>query len=82
MAGVNIFFRAKKWLWTTITERKGPGKAYAKYLANFNRVQANAGTGDLQKELSVKAMTKEEFVRVWNGSHKSVSGKSKPGCCS
>lgn len=76
MAGIGVLFKAKKWLWTTLTERKGPDKAYAKYLENFNRVQANADS-ELQKDLNVKAMTKEEFVRVWNGTN-----KSKPGCCS
>jgi len=75
-----MFFRAKKWLWTKITERRGPDRAYAKYLANFNRIQANADS-TLQKELNIKAMTKEEFIRAWNGSHKSQGGKSKPSCC-
>jgi hypothetical protein len=72
-----MFFRAKKWLWTKFTERKGPDSAYAKYLENFNRVQANADSA-LQKELNVKAMSKEEFISVWNSGNK----KSKPGCCS
>lgn len=76
-----MFFRAKKWLWTKFTEGRGPDKAYAKYLANFNRVQASADSA-LQKELNVKAMTKDEFVRAWNGTHRSKLGKSKPGCCS
>ena len=53
----------KKWLWTKLTEGRGQDKAYAKYLANFNRVQANAD-GALKKELNVKAMTKAEFIRV------------------
>lgn len=81
-----MFFRAKKWLWTKFIEGRGPDKAYAKYLANFNRMQANAD-GALQKELNVKAMTKAEFIRVWNGTSQSKSGKNKqgkckPGCCS
>tara|TARA_B110000971_G_scaffold166250_1_gene170318 strand:- start:9 stop:275 length:267 start_codon:yes stop_codon:yes gene_type:complete len=76
-----MFFRAKKWLWTKLTEERGPDKAYAKYLANFNRVQANTD-GALQKELNVKAMTKAEFIRVWNGTNQSKQGKSKQGCCS
>jgi retron-type reverse transcriptase len=76
-----MFFRAKKWLWTKLTEGRGPDKAYAKYLANFNRVQANTD-GALQKELNVKAMTKAVFIRVWNGTNQSKPGKSKPGCCS
>jgi len=76
-----MFFRAKKWLWTKFIEGRGPDKAYAKYLANFNRMQANAD-GALQKELSVKAMTKAEFIRVWNGTSQSKQGKSKQGCCS
>jgi len=50
-----MFFKAKKWLWTTLTERKGPDKAYAKYLENFNRVQANADSS-LQKDLNVNLM--------------------------
>ena len=78
---VDMFFRAKKWLWTKITEGRGPDKAYAKYLANFNRVHANVDD-KLQKELNVKAMTKGEFIRVWNGTNKLNAGKSKPGCCS
>jgi len=49
-------------------------------------VQANTD-GALQKELNVKAMTKAEFIRVWNGTNQSKQGKSKPGksklgCCS
>ncbi|MFT7229413.1 MAG: hypothetical protein ACI8PW_002017 [Methylophilaceae bacterium] len=43
-----MFFRAKKWLWTKFTEGRGSDKAYAKYLANLNRVQANAD-GALKK---------------------------------
>lgn len=71
-----MFFRAKKWLWTKLTEGRGPDKAYAKYLANFNRVQANADSA-LKKELNVKAMTKAEFIRMWNGTN-----QPKQGCCS
>lgn len=81
-----MFFRAKKWLWTKVTEGRGPDRAYAKYLANFNRVQANADS-ELQKALNVKAMTKDEFIRAWNGTSKSKASKSNPGknktgCCS
>ena len=91
IGGIDMFFRAKKWLWTKITEGRGPDRAYAKYLANFNRVQANADR-TLQEDLNVKAMTKAEFVRVWNGTTQSKSSKSNPdknqpsknksGCCS
>lgn len=81
------WFKFKKWLWTTVVKKRGPDKAYAKYLANFNRVQANAADSALQNELDVKAMTKDEFIRVWNGTSQSKAGKNKqgkckPGCCS
>ena len=76
-----MFFRAKKQLWTKFTEGRGPDKAYAKYLANYNRMQANTADGALQKELNVKAITKAEFIRVWNGASQSKSGKNKQGKC-
>jgi hypothetical protein len=69
-------FKFKKWLWTKITDLMGPDRAYAKYLAHFNQYQANAANSQLQKELNVKAMTKEEFLKVWQ-----PKKKCKPGCC-
>ncbi|MDE0925927.1 MAG: hypothetical protein OR997_02430 [Methylophilaceae bacterium] len=50
-------------------------------MANYNRMQANTADGALQKELNVKAITKAEFIRVWNGASQSKSGKNKQGKC-
>ncbi len=52
-------------------------RAYAQYLAHFNDYQANKVDSALQKDLNIKAMTKEEFVKVWK-----PAKKCKPGCCS
>lgn len=69
-------FKFKKWLWTKISGLLGANRAYAKYLAHFNHYQTNVVDKALQKELNVKAMTKEEFLKVWK------PGKKKnKGCC-
>jgi hypothetical protein len=70
-------FKIKKWLWTKTTGLMGVDRAYAKYLAHFNDYQANKVDSDLQQDLNVKAMTKEEFIKVWK-----LGKKSKKGCCS
>ncbi len=70
-------FTLKKWLWTKITTLRGSDRAYAKYLEHFNTYQANKVNSELQKELNVKAMTKDEFLKIWN-----AKKKSKSGCCS
>lgn len=74
--GVFEMFKIKKWLWTKITSLMGADRAYAKYLAHFNEYQAHAVDRALQKELNVKAMSKEEFLKVWT-----ITKKSKKGCC-
>jgi hypothetical protein len=70
-------FKFKKWLWTKITGLMGADRAYAKYLTHFNHYQAQAVDSKLQKDLNVKAMTKEEFLKVWK-----LNKKPKTGCCS
>jgi hypothetical protein len=54
----------------------GPDRAYAKYLAHFNHYQKNVVDNELQKDLNVKAMSKEEFLKVWKS-----KAKCKTGCC-
>lgn len=69
-------FKFKKWLWSKITLLMGVNRAYAKYIAHFNHYQKNIVNRDLQKDLNIKAMTKEEFTKVWQ-----AKTKRKPGCC-
>ena len=69
-------FKFKKWLWTKITSFLGADRAYAKYLAHFNNYQRNVVNTELQKDLNVKAMSKEEFLNVWK-----PKKKCKTGCC-
>lgn len=69
-------FKIKKWLWTKITRLMGADRAYAKYLAHFNEYQEHAVDRSLQNELNVKAMSKEDFLKVWK-----PTKKSKKGCC-
>jgi hypothetical protein len=69
-------FKIKKWFWTKITALMGHDRAYAKYLAHFNAVQAHAVNRTLQNELNVKAMSKEDFIKLWK-----PKKKSKTGCC-
>lgn len=75
MGGFEMF-KFKKWLWTTFTRLLGADRAYAKYLAHFNEYQEHAVDRTLQNELSVKAMSKEDFLKVWK-----PTKKSKKGCC-
>lgn len=69
-------FKFQKWLWTKITGLLGADRAYAKYLAHFNEYQKNVVDSELQKDLNVKAMSKEEFLKVWT-----PKSKRKTGCC-
>ncbi|PPC83240.1 MAG: hypothetical protein CTY38_04765 [Methylotenera sp.] len=69
-------FKLKKWIWTKITELLGADRAYAKYLAHFKHYQNNVVDSELQKELNVKPMNKEEFLKLWK-----PKAKSKTGCC-
>ena len=69
-------FKFKKLLWVKITGCMGTNRAYAKYLAHFNHYQANVVDSELQKDLKVKPMSKEEFIQVWK-----TRVKSKTGCC-
>ncbi len=71
-------FKLKKWVWTKITQLLGADRAYAKYLAHFNHYQKNVVDSELQKDLNVKAMSKEEFLKVWKSKSNS---KCKTGCC-
>jgi hypothetical protein len=52
-------------------------RAYAKYKLHFNHHQTNAANPEWQQELNVKAMTKAEFLQVWQ-----PAKKTKKGCCS
>ena len=63
-------FKFKKWLWVKITGLVGVNRAYAKYLAHFKHYQANVVDSELQKDLNVMPMSKEEFIRVWNSKFK------------
>jgi hypothetical protein len=74
--GGDKMFKIKKWLWTKITALKGHDRAYAKYLAHFNEMQEHTVNRTLQKELNVKPMSKEDFVKLWKPKQ-----KSKAGCC-
>ncbi|MEY3885469.1 MAG: hypothetical protein RIS87_1244 [Pseudomonadota bacterium] len=74
--GHTQMFKFKKWLWTKITGLLGANRAYAKYLAHFNHYQKNIVDSELQKDLNVKAMSKEEFLKVWK-----PKAKRKTGCC-
>lgn len=69
-------FRLKKWLWTKIIDFLGADRAYAKYLAHFNHYQNNVVDIELQKDLNINPMSKEEFLKVWK-----LKRKCKTGCC-
>ena len=69
-------FKLKKWLWTKITGLVGVNRAYAKYLAHFKYYQTNVVDSELQKDLNVMPMSKEEFIRIWNSKI-----KNRTGCC-
>jgi len=69
-------FKLKKWLWTKITAMLGSDRAYAKYLAHFNHYQNHVVDRELQKDLNLQPMSKEEFLRVWK-----PKSKCKSGCC-
>jgi hypothetical protein len=69
-------FRLKKWLWTKVTGLLGADRAYAKYLTHFNHYQNNVVDKELQKDLNLKPMSKEDFLKAWN-----PKSKSKNGCC-
>lgn len=69
-------FKFKKWLWVKVTGLMGANRAYAKYLAHFKHYQVNVVDSELQKDLNVKAMSKEEFLEVWK-----PNKKCKTGCC-
>ncbi|NOS96169.1 MAG: hypothetical protein HOP26_07080 [Methylotenera sp.] len=69
-------FKLKKWLWTKMTGLLGADRAYAKYLAHFNHYQNNVVDKALQKDLNVKPMTKEAFLKVWK-----QKPKCNTGCC-
>jgi hypothetical protein len=73
-------FKLKKWLWTKLTAFQGPEKAYANYLAHFNQFNAQAGEHSMQAELKVEPMSKEAFLKVWQGQSTTKSCGSK-GCC-
>ncbi len=69
-------FKFKKWIWTKLTGLLGADRAYAKYLAHFNHYQQNVVDSELQKDLNVKPMSKEAFLKVWK-----QKPKRKTGCC-
>lgn len=54
----------------------GEDRAYDKYLTHFNHYQKNVVDSELQKDLNVKVMSKEEFLKV-----RKLKIKSKTGCC-
>jgi len=66
----------KKWLWGKLTAIMGEDRAYDKYLTHFNHYQKNVVDSELQKDLNVKVMSKEEFLKV-----RKLKIKSKTGCC-
>lgn len=72
-------FRLKKWLWTKLTELRGPDRAYANYLAHFKHYQENVADKTLQQDLNVKPMSKEAFLKAWN--KPATKSSCKPGCC-
>ena len=69
-------FKFKKWIWTKLTGLMGPDRAYAKYLAHFKYYQVNVVDSELQKDLNVKAMSKDEFLKFWK-----KNKKCNTGCC-
>lgn len=69
-------FKFKKWIWTKLTGLMGPDRAYAKYLAHFKYYQVNVVDSELQKDLNVKAMSKDEFLKLWK-----KNKKCNTGCC-
>lgn len=69
-------FKFRKWLWIKLNGLLGADRAYAKYLEHFNYYQQHVVDSELQKDLNVKVMSKEEFLKLWNS-----KAKHKKGCC-
>jgi len=57
-------FTFKKWMWGKFTAIMGEDRAYDKYLIHFNHYQKNVVDSELQKDLNVKVLSKEEFLKV------------------
>lgn len=74
-------FKLKKWVWTQWQKLLGTNRAYAKYLANFNRYRTQAADDELQQLLNLKPMSREEFEQAWQKKPLKPSGKSC-GCSS
>lgn len=77
-------FKSKQWLWRLWQRLVGIDRAYAKYLAQFQRYQQQAVDSELHQSLQLKPMTKEAFIAAWQQKTVKSSGKScgcKPGCC-
>jgi hypothetical protein len=76
MSNKQYIFELKKWIWTKFNALLGAERAYAKYLSHFNHYQKNVVDSELQKDLNIKPMSKEEFMKVWK-----PKIKPKSGCC-
>lgn len=75
-------FKLKKWFWTQWQKLLGTDRAYARYLAHFQRYQTQVVDSDLQQSLNIKPMSKEEFERAWQKKTIKPAGKAcgcKPG---
>jgi hypothetical protein len=80
-----MMFTLKKWWWTQWQKLIGSDRAYAKYLAHFERYQTQVVDIELQQSLNITPMSKDEFLQAWQKKPLKPSGKScgcKPGCCS
>jgi hypothetical protein len=78
--GVRMF-KLKKWLWTQWQKLLGTDRAYARYLAHFNRYQRQAVDDELQQSLNLKPMSKQAFEQAWQKKTLKPGGKSC-GCSS
>jgi hypothetical protein len=74
-------FKLKKWLWTQWQKLLGTDRAYARYLAHFNRYQRQAVDDELQQSLNLKPMSKQAFEQAWQKKTLKPGGKSC-GCSS
>jgi hypothetical protein len=78
-------FKLKKWVWTQWQKMLGTDRAYARYVAHFERYRAQASDDELQQSLNLKPMSREAFEQAWHKKTIKPAGKScgcQSGGCS
>lgn len=76
-------FAFKQWIWRKWQNLLGADRAYARYIAHFERYQTQVVDKHLQQSLQLKPMSKEAFVQAWQQKTLKPAGKScgcKSGC--